>query len=193
MAGRPISTTSACSSSRRVPDDASGLLPFARGLPGGLALREELPGDGDFLAALYADTRADELRPVPWSEAEKTAFLRQQFELQRQHYRLHYPRAQWLVILRGGEPIGRLYLEAGNAELRLMDIALLAAERGQGTGSALLARVLDYADSLGLPVGLHVEPFNPAQRWYVRLGFEHREMRGIYSFMLRQAKGGGAS
>ncbi len=193
MAGRSISTTSACSSSRRVPDDARGLLQFARDLPGGLALREELPGDGDFLAALYADTRAEELRPVPWGEAEKVAFLRQQFELQRQHYRLHYPRAQWLVILRGGVPIGRLYLEAGNAELRLMDIALLAAERGQGTGAALLARVLDYARSLGLPVGLHVEPFNPAQRWYARMGFEHREMRGIYSFMLRPADPSGVS
>jgi ribosomal protein S18 acetylase RimI-like enzyme len=164
------------------------LLQFARDLPGGLALREELPGDRDFLAALYADTRNEELRPVPWSDAEKAVFLGQQFELQWQHYRLHYPRAQWLVILRGGEPIGRLYLEAGNAELRLMDIALLRTARQQGLGTALMRAVLAYAQALGLPVGLHVEPFNPAWRLYQRLGFVIREMHGLYAFLWRGAE-----
>ena len=185
MVGRWTSTISACSCNRRVPEAVPSLLEFAPALPGGLALRAEGAEDMEFLATLYADTRAEEMRPVPWSDADKAAFLRQQFDLQRQHYQQHYPQAQCLIILRDGRAIGRLYLAPGGSELRLMDIALVAGERGKGLGSALMALVLDYAETLGVPVGLHVEPFNPAQRLYQRLGFQHQEMRGIYSFMLR--------
>ena len=60
--------------------------------------------------------------------------------------------------------------------------------RGRGIGTALLARLLSFADALALPVTLHVEPFNPALRMYVRCGFAPVEIRGIYQFMRRPAK-----
>jgi ribosomal protein S18 acetylase RimI-like enzyme len=158
---------------------------MAQLLPAAVTLREETSGDIDFVAELYASTREEELRPVDWSEAQKRAFLRQQFELQRAHYRQHYAGAQWLIVLRDGMPIGRLYLKAGSVEVRLMDVALVSAQRGQGIGTALMRGVLRYADELGLPVSLHVEPFNPAIRLYERLGFTTRETRGIYCYMER--------
>ncbi len=168
-----------------------GLIQFAAdhclGLPKGLTLREERPEDVEFLAALYADARADEMRPVPWSGADKARFLRQQFELQRQHYHQHYPNAQWLVIEHQGGAVGRLYLSLGRDELRLMDIALIPEERGQGRGSALMHLVLAYAEKNRVPVGLHVESFNPALRLYQRLGFHLQETRGIYLFLRRPA------
>jgi GNAT superfamily N-acetyltransferase len=162
---------------------------LAQALPAGVALREETDGDIEFVADLYASTREEELRPVPWPDAQKRAFLRQQFDLQRAHYRKHYVGADWLIVLRNAAPIGRLYLKTGSVEIRLMDVALVPAQCGQGIGTALMHNVLDYADGLGVPVTLHVEPFNPAIRLYQRLGFATLETRGIYSFMRRPPPG----
>lgn len=159
----------------------------AQNLPAGVTLRDEIDSDIDFVAQLYASTREDELRPVSWPDAQKISFLRQQFDLQRAHYRQHYAGAQWLIVLRDRAPVGRLYLKTASTELRLMDVALTREQRGQGIGTALMQSVLCYADDLGVPVSLHVEPFNPALRLYQRLGFATLEVRGIYCYMQRPA------
>jgi ribosomal protein S18 acetylase RimI-like enzyme len=153
--------------------------------PAGLALRDEAEADLDFLHALYGTTRADELAQVDWPDAAKADFVAHQFTAQRSQYRQHYPQAAFLVIEQDGERIGRCYLHYARAELRLMDVTLLPARRGQGLGTALMHRLLAWGDALGLPVTLHVEPFNPAQRLYRRLGFETLEVRGVYHFMQR--------
>jgi ribosomal protein S18 acetylase RimI-like enzyme len=163
-------------------------LASAQDLPAGIALRDESPADKDLLADLYASTREDELRPVPWDDAQKRAFLREQFELQWDHYRRHYPNAEWLVLERDGLAIGRLYVDTSRFEVRLMDITLQSGYRNHGFGTALVCCLLRYADELRLPVTLHVEPFNPALRIYERLGFATRETRGIYLFMERPTR-----
>lgn len=160
-------------------------LASAQDLPARVSLREESPADRKLLAELYASTRDDELRPVPWNDARKRAFLRAQFELQWDHYRRHYPNAEWLLIQRGGLAIGRLYVDTGRCEVRLMDITVQAENRNHGIGTTIVSSLLRYADLLLLPVTLHVEPFNPALRIYERLGFITRETRGIYHFMER--------
>lgn len=152
-------------------------------------LREEGDDDLPFLRTLYASTRADELAPVPWPEAQKRAFLDHQFELQRAQYREHYVGAEWLVIEREAVPIGRIYLKRSSAEVRLMDIALMPDVRGQGLGTRLTQALIDWAATQGLPVTLHVEPFNPAYRMYRRFGFEHRRSTGIYHFLERPLPG----
>lgn len=158
---------------------------FKAVLPDDCCLRPRTRADIEFLADLYAQTREEELRSVPWSAAQKQAFLRDQFEKQHAHYLAHYPGAEWWVVVMGGEPVGRLYLEQTAGELRLMDIALTSARRGCGLGSRLVDAVLGRADAAGTPVRLHVEPFNPALRLYERRGFRHLETRGVYWFMER--------
>ena len=105
-------------------------------LPPGIALREECDDDLPFLRALYASTRAGELAPVPWPDAQKRAFLDQQFALQREQYRQHYAGAEWLLVERHGTAVGRLYVRR-SSEVRLMDIALLPELRGAGLGTTL--------------------------------------------------------
>jgi ribosomal protein S18 acetylase RimI-like enzyme len=161
---------------------------LAAGLPAGWHIRGRTHSDLPFLSRLYASTRQDEMRLVDWTGAQKAAFLQDQFEKQHRHYLEHYPRAQWLVIEREGTPVGRIYLERTSAEIRLMDVALLPAVRGQGVGSALMHALLAAGDQAGLPVSLHVEPFNPAMRLYRRLGFDDVETRGYYQFMKRAAQ-----
>ena len=66
-----------------------------------------------------------------------------------------------------------------------MDIAILAAARGAGLGTRLTRSLLDWGDALGLPVTLHVEPFNPAYRMYRRAGFAYVRSTGVYHYLER--------
>ncbi|MEO8035317.1 MAG: GNAT family N-acetyltransferase [Acidobacteriota bacterium] len=148
-----------------------------------VALRSETPDDYEFLAAVYASTREEELRPVPWTEEQKLGFLRSQFDAQTAHYRNHYRNAEFWVIERDGERAGRLYLHYTPDDLRIVDIALAPAARGHGIGGTLLRRLLDDAASKGCSVSIHVERMNPAMRLYQRLGFQKIDEHGIYDLM----------
>ena len=148
-----------------------------------LMIRPESPSDLDFQHALYASARAKEMALVDWSATEVKAFLRQQSSAQLYHYRRHYPDAAFLICERAGQSIGRVYLSPMAEELRLMDIALLSEHRGLGLGRVLMAAVLEVARHDERPVGLHVEPNNPAGDWYARLGFEMVAQVGAYRFM----------
>ena len=150
-----------------------------------MRLRPAGEGDLPLLASIYATTREEELRQVPWSVAQKRIFTDWQSQQQEEHYALHYPAAERLVIERDF-PIGRIYVHT-SAEVRLMEMTLLPEFRNQGIGTTLMDSFLAYADELGRPASLHVEPFNPAKRMYERMGFGVVESRGIYEYMLRPA------
>lgn len=152
-------------------------------LPDGVRLRAETAADFDWLAALYAQSRKEELAPIAWSTKEKRAFLDDQFRRQHAHYREHYVGAEFLLIQRDDVPIGRLYVHRGEREIRLMDIVLVAAERGHGLGSVLIRALMDEAARSASSLTLHVEAFNPASRLYARFGFRLIEDRGIYQFL----------
>jgi ribosomal protein S18 acetylase RimI-like enzyme len=151
-----------------------------------VTLRPVRPDDADFLFRLYASTREEELRAVPWDAAQKDAFLRQQFGAQTAQYAQVYPAGDFRVIESSGRPAGRLYLQRGPEEVRIVDIALLPEHRGAGIGTALLRDVLAEADAAGRHVTIHVERVNPALHLYERLGFRPVEDRGIYLFMERR-------
>ena len=100
-----------------------GFLAFAgpRVASSGLALREALPADAAFIAAVYASVREEELRPVPWTDEQKRAFTDWQSAQQEAHYALHYPQAERLVVL-ADEAIGRIYVDTTASEVRLMEL-----------------------------------------------------------------------
>jgi ribosomal protein S18 acetylase RimI-like enzyme len=152
----------------------------------GLTFAAAGEADLPFLARVYASTRADELAQVAWSDADKAAFCEMQFRAQQAHYAGHYPGMQQLVVLRGGQPIGRLYLDRWPREHRLVDIALLPGHRRQGFGGALLRDLMDEAAAAGKALSIHVEKFNPAMHLYDRLGFRKAGEYGIYDLMRRE-------
>lgn len=154
-------------------------------LPPGITLRPIDDADLPFLSDLYASTRWEELAPVPWSEADKRRFLHQQHTLQHRHYQAHYADAEFLLLQRDGEPIGRIYVHRSPGEIRLMDIALLPAFRRHGLGAALIGELVAEADAAGLPVTLHVERDNPAQHLYARHQFRLEEEGEIYQKLRR--------
>lgn len=161
--------------------------PIVTPAPPGLSLRWITDDDLPFLAELYASTRREEVAQTPWSEEQKEAFLRWQFENQHQHYQTYYPDCEFLVIEKDAigrrEPIGRLYVDRWKEEIRLVDIALLPEHRGAGLGRRILEVLLEEGRERKLPVSIHVESNNPALRLYERLGFRHVDSNGIYYLM----------
>lgn len=148
-----------------------------------MEFRPATPEDRDFLLHLYGTTREEELAAVAWPPEEKAAFLRMQFEAQDHHYRTHYPGAEFQIMLHQGRPAGRLYVWRGEAEIRVMDIALLPELRSLGLGRAVMEELLREGARTGRAVRVHVEKFNPALRFYDRLGFRVAEDRGVYWFL----------
>jgi ribosomal protein S18 acetylase RimI-like enzyme len=156
---------------------------WVRAAAAGLGFRPVTEADLPFLFRVYASTRAEELAVTPWSDEEKAAFVAMQARAQHTDYQRNYGDADWLVIERAGDAVGRLYLDRREREHHIIDIAFLPEARGQGIGGALLCDLLDEAASAGKPMTIHVEKFNPAMRLYRRLGFVTAEDQGVYDLM----------
>jgi ribosomal protein S18 acetylase RimI-like enzyme len=147
-------------------------------------LRAATDADRPFLLAVYAGTRAEELALVDdWDDAQKAAFVAQQFAAQDAYYREHYVGAHYLVVEVDGVPAGRLYVDQWQDEIRLMDISLLPAARGRGVGGRVLRDLQAEATRCAKPLRIHVERYNPALALYERLGFRLLEERGVYLFL----------
>ena len=148
-----------------------------------ITLRPASPADRAFLLQVYAESRAAELAATDWTLEQMESFCRTQFDAQDTYYRQHYPDCEFLVVERNGEPIGRLYRDRRRDEIRVVDIALLARERGRGVGGKLMQNVLDEAAASGLKVRIHVEKTNPARHLYDRLGFQVEEEGEVYDLL----------
>jgi ribosomal protein S18 acetylase RimI-like enzyme len=148
-----------------------------------VTLRPATGEDTEFLAAVYAGTRTDELALTDWSPEQKREFCRMQFEAQAAHYRQHYLTAEYYIIEAEGSGVGRLYVDRWAREIRIMDIAILPEHRNRGIGARLLRELQDDAARCGKRLSIHVERMNPALALYQRLGFRMIEDKGVYLLM----------
>lgn len=136
-----------------------------------VTLRLCTPADQEFLLAVYASTREEELSLWSWDENQKRAFLEMQFRAQSQQYGLCYPQADSHVILFADRPVGRFLVDKVGPEITLVDIALLPDHRNRGIGTFLIEALLQEAKTLGKNVALQVLRGSTAARLYERLGF----------------------
>jgi ribosomal protein S18 acetylase RimI-like enzyme len=140
-------------------------------MTGDITIRAIRPDDEPILRRIYAGTRQEELAIVPWNDSQKEAFLRMQFDAQHRYYQDQFPHACFDLILRECQPVGRLYVDRREDEVRIIDIALLPESRGDGIGGRLLKELIAEAGSSHKPLRIHVERFNRAISLYRRLGF----------------------
>lgn len=155
-------------------------------LPAGgtVALRPVAAEDDEFLVAVYASTRADELAQVPWSDEQKAAFVRSQFDLQRQQYDANYPETEYNIILVDEHPAGRIWVSRDAEQIRLLDIAVLGEFQNRGVGTVLLRRLINEAAGANKALRHMVFVLNTeAKRFYERLGFVVFEEVGAYLHM----------
>lgn len=148
--------------------------------PSTITLRPAGPDDYDFLVEVYGSTRAEELALTPWTNEQRDAFIRSQFNAQQEHYLNTYPGASHDIIMSNGRPVGRLYVARLDHEIRIIDITMLPAERNAGIGSYLINQLLDEAKQTGKITRIYVEEFNPSLRLFQRLGFSPSEQHGFH-------------
>lgn len=147
------------------------------------------PADEPFLYRTYVSTRVEELALTGWNEDQRETFLRMQYEAQKSSYRTQSPEAQYWVIRCNGSAAGRLTIDREPGKIHVVDIAFVPEFRGQGIGTALMRAIQREALQAGKSVGLYVERFNPALRWYERMGFEAVGGGPIYLEMLWRPSG----
>jgi GNAT superfamily N-acetyltransferase len=163
-------------------ENAEDPIPLPAG--GTVALRQVTAEDEEFLLAVYASSREDELAQVQWAEGQKEAFVRWQFEMQRREYDARFPDARYEVIVVDGRPAGRIWLGTDDEQLHLLDIALLKEFQNRGVGTLLLRRLMDEAAGANKFLRHMVFALNnDAHRFYERLGFLVIEDLGGYKHM----------
>lgn len=146
-----------------------------------VTLRMVQDSDQEFLCSLYAATRGEELGIGGFDAQALAMLLPMQFDAQRQYYLRRFPGAEHAVIEGPHGLRGRWYVHRTAQEIRLVDICLLPAARGQGIGTTLLRRLQAESERTGLPLRMSVVRGNPARRLGQRLGFTETGSDGIHS------------
>ncbi len=134
-------------------------------------LRPQQPGDDDFVYGVYASTRQEEVSKWGWEKPQQEAFLRMQFMAQTRWYEAAYAGAEYQVVLRDEQPIGRMIVLRAPQEFHLIDISLLPKHQSCGIGTELLTGLIIESRQAGMPLRLQVLKGNRAVNLYQRLGF----------------------
>jgi ribosomal protein S18 acetylase RimI-like enzyme len=145
-----------------------------------LNLRLATDADKEFLVAVFASTRAEELQALAWNPMQAEMFINIQYNAQQQSYRLNHPTAENNIILRDGEPLGRMLIDRSDEALHLVDIALLPDYRNHGLGAELIGGLLAEGAAQKRAVVLSVYNTNPAIHLYERLGFTKVDEESLY-------------
>jgi len=151
-----------------------------------ITLRSITSADNKVLYNIYCSTRLSEMQLMSeWTNIQKQAFLKLQFDAQRNHYLQHYKGADFWIIEKNRKPIGRLYLhkQFEDNSIRIIDITLLPAYQNKGIGKRILLDILGFAAQQKQPVTLHVETTNKALALYKSVGFQHVHTNQFHYFM----------
>jgi Acetyltransferases len=138
---------------------------------GKISLRPVTPEDESLLFTIYCSGRAEEMASVPWTDAQREAFLRLQFNAQTNYYRDYYAGSEHSIILFNGIEVGRIQVVQDETQIHILDITVLTQYRGQGIGTPIIKSIMDRAAASSLPVIIYVETFNPSASLFRRLGF----------------------
>ena len=143
-------------------------------------LRPSVPEDEDFLVAVYGSTRQQELAVVPWTDEQKEAFVRFQLQAQLAHYQNEYPNAEFTIILFEHQPVGRLYVDRREDDLRIMDITLLPDCRGKGISSPIIRWLKEEASASKKRLSINVDKLSQSQPIFEHFGFNPTEDAGFH-------------
>lgn len=138
-------------------------------------LRTAQAEDEEFLYRLFAETQGH-LAAFQSNEALYRSLIEMQYEGRKQSYATEFPQAIDAILCledeaRGAMPVGRILVNCQLDCWRIVDIAVLAAHRGNGLGSWVLNLCKQRCQAAGARLALQVRPENPAHRLYERLGF----------------------
>lgn len=156
-------------------------------------LRPAEAADYEDLVRVYASTRAAEVAQVTWwTDEQKLAFCRSQYDAQKEEYDARFPEAEYDVIELDGRTVGRVWVGRAAEEIRLLDIALLPEVQRRGLGAAIVGALIEEARASHKRLRHMVFMLNTdARRFYERLGFRVFEDIGGYLHMEWSSEGAG--
>jgi ribosomal protein S18 acetylase RimI-like enzyme len=139
----------------------------------GLRLRPGNPSDASFTRQLFREVRRGQFIAAGLSGPILEQVLEQQFRSQAAGYAAQFPSAISLIVTRQDEAIGRLLIHRTSERWHIIDIALLPAECGRGSGTKILDALEASARQQGVAaLTLTVLASNvAARRLYLRHGF----------------------
>lgn len=153
-------------------------------LPNGLYMRPAKTSDKPFLEKLHESVRQDLLN-IDADKEEIDTIIEMQFRAQSLSYGNSFPNAMYFIIEKHHERVGKLTLDFGSNEIRILDIALLPQARGLGFGKGILQSVQHCAAQAVTPVTLSVEQMNlGAKQLYLSLGFIIESVDPPYEFLV---------
>lgn len=152
-------------------------------LPGGISIRPQRESDALFIERLFRSVRAD-LQLIDGDRDLIEEIIVMQLNAQTSGYGGSFPNALYFIVEKLGEPIGRLTLDFGDNEVRIIDVALIPEMRGKGFGSVILQALQQVSGAIGAPLSLAVDSANlVAKQLYLRLGFRTVMIQPPHEFM----------
>ena len=149
-------------------------------LANGLAVRPARDNDRVFIEALHNSTR-DDLRMIDAEEDFIETLIEQQHQAQTVGYGEMFPNAMYFIVEKHSEKIGRIVIDFGMNEVRLVDLAFIPVARGKGYGSNVIQMLQKAAKLNQVPLTLSVITHNHvAKALYFKLGFCVLEQSGSH-------------
>jgi ribosomal protein S18 acetylase RimI-like enzyme len=143
--------------------------------------------DEVFVRQIIAEVLIEDLGAQAWPAEVRAPLVELQYRARQEGILSNYPEAVQEILTADGVTVGWLAVAKCDAEFRLIDIAVSAAFRGKGIGSARLRELTEEAEAAGTPLRLNVFAGNPAIRLYQRLGFQRIRDDGFGVLMERPA------
>jgi len=136
---------------------------------------------------LFTESREADFKHLPLPEPQKTDFIHTQFQMQDNYYKVEFPKAEFSIIQKTENDIGRLIINRTAANICLVDIIIARNNQNQGIGSDLIRLLQNEARHNNCPLNLSVAQNNIAAiRLYARLGFQETEVTETYIYMAWQ-------
>ena len=134
-------------------------------------LRATVDGDDAFLYDVFCTTWESEVAALPNPKLAQHV-LRIQHIAQERRFRSRYPDHEQFIVLEGGEPAGRLYVDRTDETLHVVDLTLLPRFQSRGIGTTVFGDLQKVATEDALTVTLRVPRRNlRATELYTRVGF----------------------
>ena len=143
-----------------------------------LTYRPAGPADEPFLLLVYAASRTAELAALPWSAEQRAAFVSFQATAQREHYASRFPDADHAILVVEGASAGRLWVDKGAEEVRILDLVLHPEHAGSPAAALALADLAAESDRRALPIRARLDPADPLLGTYLDFGFVETEADG---------------
>ena len=144
-------------------------------LPDGLSMRPARDSDSIFMESLYNSTR-DDLRLIDAEGDFVEELIDMQHQAQTKGYGDQFPDALYFIIEKHNESVGRVVIDFGAHEIRVVDIALIPLARGKGFAKGIIQALQQTASRVSAPLALSVYKTNiAAYRLYASLGFQLAE------------------